>query len=137
MLANGGIWVQPHVVLKVHNENGQVDFETKPNFRRMIKRATAREIVNFLLEKDAVDKTLQLGKNFIGIEGSSYKLNSNQQYETSRQTITVSGFFPTDAPRFVVTLIIDEPQNADSARPIIIEDYHRIIRAVLGKYSLQ
>ncbi len=136
MLANSGIWVQPYIVLRVNTENGKIDFETKPYGRRVIKRGTAKEIVKSLIEKNSVDKKFRLG-NFIGIEGSSYKLNSNRQYETSRQTITVTGFFPADTPKFVVTLMIDEPQNVDSTRQIIIEDYHKILKAVSGKYSLQ
>jgi len=135
MLANGGIWIQPYVVLKVTTENGNVDFETKPDFRRMIKRTSAAEIVEFLQEKNSVDKKFRMG-NFVGTEGSSYKLNINRQYEISRQIITVTGFLPVKNPKFVVTLVIDEPTDIGNSRQIIIDNYHKILNAVSGKYSV-
>ena len=71
------------------------------------------------------------------MQGNTRKVNFfTKEYESSRQIITVTGFVPASEPKFAVTLIIDEPhQNIDKANYLVVEDYNRIIKAVLGKYS--
>lgn len=112
-IANGGEWVQPHVLKSVMTPNGEVVHEASPVRRRIISTKTA-DIMKGILEgvvlNGTAKKALLEGYTAAGKTGTSRKFDrSLGRYSDTRYFATFCGFAPVDKPEIVVLVMIDEP----------------------------
>jgi cell division protein FtsI (penicillin-binding protein 3) len=109
-LANGGMWLQPHLVDRV--EGG---LKTKPEQRRVISEAVAAEIRKMLVgvvQEGSGTEAQVPGYRVAGKTGTAAKPEPTGGYSTSRYVASFVGFVPASRPRFVVLVAVDEPQGA-------------------------
>jgi cell division protein FtsI (penicillin-binding protein 3) len=109
-IANGGLWMRPHLVERVG------DGLPKPvAHRRIVTRWIARELTS-MLQNVVLDGTGTLaqipGYHVAGKTGTAAKPDSNGGYSTSKYVASFVGFAPATRPRVVVLVTVDEPQGA-------------------------
>lgn len=124
-IANGGYWVQPHVVRAIHYENGEIEY-AEP----------ARERVEWITERDLAP--VRVGMRRAVTEGSGRFFANLQSVPTAGKTGTAQnphgrdhGWFiayaPYDDPQIAVAVIIENGGfGSVSAAPIaslLIEQY--------------
>ena len=110
-VANGGKLMQPYVVAKKLDQDGNTVFETTPTVKRQVISENTSETVIGMMEMVVAEGT---GKNayipgyrVAGKTGTSEKLTVDGQYIAS-----FVGCAPADDPKIAVLIIIDEPQGA-------------------------
>lgn len=115
VIANGGRLMEPILVDRVVDANGDVVEEHEPSVRRqVIPRATARLVADMLTAvtgedgtgaEAAIDGYLVAGKT-----GTAQMADAVRGgYHADRWLASFVGFVPAEAPRLVIAVIIEEP----------------------------
>lgn len=109
-VANGGKLMQPYVVAKKLDQDGNTVYETTPTVKRQVISESTSKTVIEMMEKVVAEGT---GKNayipgyrVAGKTGTSEKLTVDGEYIAS-----FVGCAPADDPQIAVLIIIDEPQG--------------------------
>lgn len=121
-LANGGERIEPRIISEVVGPDGSVREEDEPERTRVVSEETAQATVDMFRATMQVDPTgMQSGTApNAGVEGyqTSGKTGTAQKvdpetgaYSNSRYWITFAGIAPADDPRFVVAIMVDEPER--------------------------
>ena len=110
-VANGGRLMQPYIVDKKLDNNGNVISQTKPVVKRqVISESTAKKILASMEEtsKDGTARNSYVsGYHVAGKTGTSDKLNNYGQYIAS-----FAGCAPSNNPEISIIIVVDEPQGA-------------------------
>ena len=113
-IANYGILMQPQIIHKITNKDGQsvVAFRPKAK-RRVVSVETAREMGEMMTGVVTAEGTARRaaldGFKVSGKTGTTRKL-VNGSYTSDKHTASFAGFFPTERPRVVISVIVDEPK---------------------------
>jgi cell division protein FtsI (penicillin-binding protein 3) len=109
-IANGGMWVQPHLVDHVQGERAPVLAR-----RRILSRHVDRQLLAMLkgVVSDAGTAAAAEipGYTVAGKTGTAQKPGPNG-YETGKYVATFVGMVPASDPRLVVLVTVDEPHGA-------------------------
>lgn len=111
---NGGKLMQPHFVSSISN-GSNVLYQKKPTTLSQVLKPSVSADLNKMLEQ-VVSKG---GGKHAAIAGYDIggKTGTAQKYENGaiaegKYVASFMGFYPTDTPRYVVLVVIDEPQGA-------------------------
>ena len=109
MVANGGVWVQPHLVDRI--AGGE---RVNPKTRRILAPRVARQLGGMLQGVVADDGTGQAaaiaGYSVAGKTGTAAKPEKGR-YSSSRYVASFVGFVPATKPRLVILVTVDEPST--------------------------
>ena len=106
-IANGGMWVEPHLVDRTRGGN------RPPRRRRIVTGAIAKSLVRMLTDvvrKGTGGEAAIPGYSVAGKTGTAAKADA-QGYSRSRYVASFVGFVPASAPRLVVLVTVDEPKG--------------------------
>jgi cell division protein FtsI (penicillin-binding protein 3) len=110
-VANGGVWVQPHLVARVAGRRPTVAAR-----RRIVSPGVARTLVSMLrgvvAEGGTGIEAAVPGYTVAGKTGTAAKPDERGGYSTSRYVASFVGFVPAGTPRLVILVTIDEPRSA-------------------------
>jgi cell division protein FtsI (penicillin-binding protein 3) len=109
-VANGGMWMQPHLVERIEGQG-----EVQPKRRRIVSRETAKELRRMLrgvVEAGSGTLAQVPGYTIAGKTGTAAKPEPTGGYSTSRYVASFVGYVPASAPRLVVLVTVDEPRGA-------------------------
>jgi cell division protein FtsI/penicillin-binding protein 2 len=110
MVANRGVWVQPHLVDRIDGHKA-----VRPKTRRVLRRAIASEL-NAMLQNVVREGTGTLaavpGYKVAGKTGTAQKPDATGGYSTGRYVASFVGMVPASRPRLVVLVTVDEPHGA-------------------------
>ena len=110
-IANGGKLMEPYVVAKKLDHEGNTVYESEPQAKRQVISESTSKTVLSMMEKVVSDGTGRNayipGYRVAGKTGTSEKLTVNGEYIAS-----FVGCAPADDPQIAVLIIIDEPQGA-------------------------
>ncbi|MEG1126253.1 MAG: penicillin-binding transpeptidase domain-containing protein [Oscillospiraceae bacterium] len=111
---NGGKLVQPHVVSKILDENGNIIKTMTPQIKRQVISEETSKTICKLLE-DSVNEPGGHGNNAYvpgyrvgGKSGTSQKLNDP---DDTKRIASFVGFAPANDPEIVVLAFLDEPHS--------------------------
>ena len=109
-IANGGVWVQPHVVDRVVR-----GAKTTPQRRRVVSSAVAEQLMTMFGDV-VVEGTGQLaqvpGYSVAGKTGTAAKPDEHGGYSTTDYVASFVGMVPASRPRLVILVTVDEPRGA-------------------------
>jgi cell division protein FtsI (penicillin-binding protein 3) len=138
-IANGGVWVQPHVIRRVVSPDGTVREEAAPKTRRVVSEQTARVVAGMLEEVvtgGTGRRALQFGGyRAAGKTGTAYKAEGGR-YSKTKFVATFAGFVPLEQPRFAIVVTIDEPQGLHQGGQVAAPVFSHIAEAALGDYGV-
>ncbi|MGB9885534.1 MAG: penicillin-binding transpeptidase domain-containing protein [Moorellales bacterium] len=134
-VANGGLWVRPHLVREIRDGNGQTvqRFDPEP-VRRVISAQTAARLGALLEEvvRDGTGRNAFIpGYRVAGKTGTAQKPGPGG-YLPDKYVASFIGYAPADNPRVLALVIVDEPQGypyfgGTVAAPV----FQRLVEAVL------
>lgn len=108
-IVNGGILVKPTLIL---NENKAQKSQNKTELR-VISPQTAhrmRQLLRLTVSDGTGENADVKGYRVGGKTGTAEK-NVNGKYERSKRLSSFIGFFPMEAPKYAVFVMVDEPQG--------------------------
>ena len=129
-VANGGIWVTPHLVDHVIDGAGP-----RIRRRRVLSTAIAKELMAMLVNVVA-EGTGTLahvpGYNVAGKTGTANKPDPQTGgYSTTKYVASFVGIVPATAPRLVILVTVDEPQGAIFGGTVAAPVFQQIARFAL------
>jgi cell division protein FtsI (penicillin-binding protein 3) len=110
-IANGGVWVQPHLVERIGGSAGP-----RPTRRRIVSHTVNTELkamlTNVVDEHGATGNEAAIaGYTVAGKTGTAQKPGPNG-YTTGKYVASFVGMVPVGKPRLVVLVTVDEPHGA-------------------------
>ena len=121
-IANGGERIAPRIISEVRDGHGAVVAQPEPERTRVVSEETARTVVNMFravtqsdssgLQQGTGSQAAVKGYQIAGKTGTAQQVDAaTGAYSHSKYWITFAGIAPADDPRFVVALMLDNPQR--------------------------
>ncbi len=118
-IGNGGRLMQPYVVAKILDGDGNPISVTQPTVKRqVISPSTAATVASWMEDvvKDGTGKNAYVaGYHVAGKTGTSEKIGAKDDTYIG----SFAGFAPVNNPRVSVVIVIDEPQGANYSGGVI------------------
>jgi len=136
-IANGGRLVRPRIVLGVVDAEGREVRRFAPEVvRQVVSPATARTLTGLLVrvvEQGTGHRAAIPGFAVAGKTGTAQKLDPvTRRYSRAPGVLSFVGFAPAWAPRFVMLVLLDEPQTerwgSEAAAPIFAAIGRELLR---------
>ena len=141
-IANGGQLVQPYVGMRATSASGEELWEHQPNLiRRVMKPETAKAVTAMLeqvVEEGGTGTKAQIaGVKVAGKTGTSQKVEPGTgRYSADARVASFVGFLPADAPKFVIMVMVDEPQTSKYGGMVAAPIFQAIGAAALERLGL-
>jgi cell division protein FtsI (penicillin-binding protein 3) len=114
-IANGGTLMKPNLVLTTTYPNGSIEHRVPQAIRSVVSPALASELTDMLVNvvEYGTGKTAAVeGLRIAGKTGTAQKVDlENHTYYKKRFISSFIGFFPADDPRYLLLVIVDDPQG--------------------------
>lgn len=140
-LANGGEWVQPHLVRRVVSPEGRLVDERRPERRRVVGAGTAATMTG-MLEGVVIKGTAKHAKlgglRAAGKTGTAQKIDPRtRRYSHTKYVASFCGYAPAESPELACVVVLDEPHlggrtGGVTAAPI----FGRILEDLFGDYAI-
>lgn len=122
-LINGGNYFTPHIVKRIEKDNGEVVKTINSTLvKQTITKSTSdtiRGILKSTVESGTAMKAKVEGYSIAGKTGTAQK----RPLEDKKYVISFMGFAPADNPKFVIYVVIDEPnvpaQYVGNSTPVL------------------
>ncbi len=141
-IANGGQLVQPYVGLRATGASGEALWEHQPKvIRRLMKPETAKAVTAMLeqvVEAGGTGTKAQIaGVRVAGKTGTSQKVEPGTgRYSSHARVASFVGFLPADAPRYVIMVMVDEPQTSKYGGMVAAPIFRAIGAAALERLGM-
>ena len=138
-LANGGAMMKPHIIKSYSNSQGDVTSTTETSVvGQPVPAETVKTIVD-ILEKGVSEgggtKAMVEGYHFAGKTGTAQKLDTKHGgYLDGQYIASFIGFGPVEDPKFVVLVVIDDPQKGSYYGSQIVAPVFKDIVSQLVRY---
>ncbi len=115
-IANGGTWVQPHVIRRVYDpRTGVTEKWIEPKKRRVVS-ADVSKLISKLLAQNIAEGTQIAGQvpgyNVAGKTGTAQKPTaSGRGYQAGQTIASFIGFLPASNPQLICLAVVDGPQT--------------------------
>ena len=128
-IANGGLYIAPHLVTRVTSSSGELLEEHKSEPRRVVSEQTASELKAMLegvVVKGTGKRAQVTGYRAAGKTGTAQKVDEvTKRYSNTRYVASFAGFAPVDNPEVACIVSLDEPRGAyhggDAAAPVFAQ----------------
>jgi cell division protein FtsI/penicillin-binding protein 2 len=109
-VANGGVWLQPHLVERV-GTNGRPAVVARRILRPHVAKQVLRMMKDVVIEGTGQQAQLP-GYQVAGKTGTAAKPDPTGGYSKTRYVASFVGMVPATSPKLVVLVTVDEPQAA-------------------------
>jgi cell division protein FtsI/penicillin-binding protein 2 len=106
-VANGGVWLQPHLVDRV-GSRGRAAVAARRILAPRVARQVLRMMEDVVIEGTGQEAQLP-GYTVAGKTGTAAKPDPDGGYSTSRYVASFVGIVPAKKPRLVILVTVDEP----------------------------
>ncbi|MBA7634371.1 Stage V sporulation protein D [subsurface metagenome] len=136
VLANRGILMKPQIIKCIKDSEGKVirDFKPAP-VRRVISISTAEKVTSILtktVERGTGREARIPGYKIAGKTGTAQKVDPRERrYSRDKFVSSFVGYFPAEAPRIAILVLIDEPQKIHYGSLVAAPLFKRIAQEVL------
>ena len=136
-ILNGGYYYEPHIVTGVIDNDGNLRAQTEPQLvRRTISEETSeymKECLLYVVEKGTASTAGETGYLMGGKTGAAEKLPRG----TGKYIVSFIGAAPLDDPRFLVYVVVDEPDVEDQSMSLPAQQLaHEIFGSLYRYYNI-
>ncbi len=140
MLANGGFEVTPRLARRFIDPTGQVHVLTRPLGPRRIPADLVRsmtEVLETVVTRGTGQRAQVPGLRVAGKTGTAQKVSPGGTYESGRYVASFVGFFPVEAPRVVLLVMLDEPQGHFYGSEVAAPLFQAVTRFLAARWRLE
>lgn len=137
-IANGGTLMRPYIVQTVEDPMGTPVFTASPQpVRRVISERTARTMASIMegvtQEGGTATKAAIPGFHVGGKTGTAQKVDPNGKgYARGKYIASFVGFVPSDKPRLVMAVVLDEPRKSIYGGVVAAPVFREVAQAALN-----
>ncbi|MDX6486980.1 MAG: hypothetical protein QOF43_2133 [Gaiellaceae bacterium] len=110
-IANGGIWVQPHLVEKIGRRTVH-DFKRRRIVSPAVDAVLKQMLTNVVDEHGATGNAAQISGYTVGGKTGTAQKPGPNGYTTGQYVASFIGFVPVAKPRLVVLVTVDDPRSS-------------------------
>ncbi|AXJ00342.1 cell division protein FtsI (penicillin-binding protein 3) [Cyclonatronum proteinivorum] len=134
-IANGGRLMRPYVVDHVQDESGRVVQQNRPTvIRQSVRPETVEALRPAFQNVVSEDGTARLasvaGLSIAGKTGTAQKFIDGRYQQRYRASFV--GYFPAEAPRYAMIVLLDEPQTSIFGGTTAGIVFREITRRIMG-----
>jgi stage V sporulation protein D (sporulation-specific penicillin-binding protein) len=113
-IANGGVYMQPYILDRVVDQNGNVILQNEAEAVRQIISKESCDTLNDFLEYTVVKgkRGYLEGYRICGKTGTSQKVDSSSAGYGNKVVASFVCFAPADDPKYIILIVNDEPTYA-------------------------
>lgn len=138
-IANNGVMMQPRIVKALIEPDGSVQKEFRAQtVRTVISEATARSLTDMLVgvvERGTGKEARIPGVRIAGKTGTAKQIVDGA-YSSTNYTASFVGFFPADAPRVAMIVMLDRPMTSIYGGTASAPIFRRIVQKTMTMMSL-
>ncbi|MDR0967173.1 MAG: transpeptidase family protein [Myxococcales bacterium] len=113
-LANGGNLMKPYLVSRIVDAEGRLLLAREPEVaRKVVSDKTARQVLDMMqlvVERGGTGRAARMDDYPVAAKsGTAQKVDPNGGYSKTKRLASFAGMVPSDAPRLVIAVAIDEP----------------------------
>lgn len=140
-IANGGDLMQPYIVKKIVDADGNIVQENKPKIiRRVITEQVASQM-RYMMEKvvsEGGGKPARIqGYRIAGKTGTAEKLAAGGGYAAGEYIASFVGFVPADKPKYAMLVMLDTPQGAFYGSQVSAPIFRDTLQQILVAKGIQ
>lgn len=145
-IANKGVRVPPRIVQAEVGSDGYRKVMPAPRGVRVVSEKTAQTVLNMFrsvtqdqpnLQGGTAPEAALPGYQISGKTGTGQKINPvTGTYSSSKYSITFAGILPADNPRFVVGLMLDEPDYGSPVGSSAAPLFHQVASYLAQRFNL-
>lgn len=141
-IANGGMLMEPYLVEKIIDDEGQVVQRRLPQVkRRVLSEATARKVRRMMVSVTEPGgtgtKAALPGYRVAGKTGTAQKVDPvTGGYSPDKRVSSFIGFVPAESPAMVISVSVDEPQGKAYGGLVAAPVFSRIAGQALSHLNI-
>jgi stage V sporulation protein D (sporulation-specific penicillin-binding protein) len=138
-LANGGTWIQPHVMKEIsHDDEGTrvIDESYNPTTKVLAKSENTAELRGYLervVTSGSATNTFMEGYHIGGKTGTAQKV-INGVYAEGKYISSFVGMAPVDDPKVTIMITVDEPSTGAYYAGLVCVPYAKILFTDMFNY---
>jgi cell division protein FtsI (penicillin-binding protein 3) len=116
-LANGGRLVTPHLIKGLVDPEGKIHWQPTLKTTNLFKPEVTRQVVNMMetvVTQGSGTAAYIPGYRIAGKTGTAQKAKSRGGYIPNAKITSFVAILPVEAPRYVVLVLVDEPQGENT-----------------------
>jgi len=133
-IANDGRLMQPYLISRIESPRGQVLRQFQPQFvRSVVSPQIARQVKEALKAVSAPGGTgavAAMEQYTVALKTGTAQKSDAHGYRDGHHYSTVIGFIPADAPRVLISVALDEPQNGYYAAEVVAPVFRSIAEQI-------
>jgi cell division protein FtsI/penicillin-binding protein 2 len=136
---NGGTLVTPHVVRSLEGRRGVIvpaELPTKSGIISTETSAKVRGMLQSVVDHGPYGHARVAGYSIGGKTGTAQIADNTGNYSETDFTHTFMGFFPVDAPRFIILVKLDKPTSAPFAESTVGPVFHDLAQYIFNYYKI-
>ena len=133
-IAENGLLLKPYIVKEIVNNSKIIYKGEKKIVRRVLDENTALMIKEILAQavSQGTGRAAQLDDDMVcGKTGTAQKLEPNGKYSDKKSIMTFIGFFPKENPKYLISILLDEPKISRFAGEVTCPLFKLIATKVL------
>ncbi|MCL2760022.1 MAG: transpeptidase family protein [Desulfuromonadales bacterium] len=136
-VANGGVLMQPYIVDRIFDNDGNIVQQSEPVARRTIISPAIAKIMAKMMEGVAAEggtgtEASVAGYKVAGKTGTAQKADPvTHGYSVDKRIGSFAGFVPADNPRLTIYIVIDEPKTSPYGGVVAAPAFSAIANQVL------
>jgi cell division protein FtsI (penicillin-binding protein 3) len=142
VIANGGVYVEPSLVLGTRGPDGAIAPVAAPGSHRVVSEQTADQVRDMLVavvEAGTGQEAAIEGYTVAGKTGTARKPQANGTYQDAsgyHYVTTFAGFVPAQDPQLSIIIVIDEPSNGYYASQVTAPVFAELARYGLRQFRI-
>lgn len=145
-VANGGYMVQPHIVDRIVDNEGNIVSKTDTSYKRQVISEETSKIMASIMKDNASRNTTGTagggyvpGYNIAGKTGTSEKVDEHRKNpERGMQYVaSYGGFAPADEPQYALLVYCDEPQEGSGGNAVAGPIFSAIMEEALPYLNIK
>ncbi len=131
VIANGGFLMEPHIVKRITENDGDIVYEAAPKVRRRVMGdETAKKVRDMMVnvvESGTGTRAKIPGFSVAGKTGTAQIFDvNNGTYSESEFIVSFVGFLPAEDPKLVILVVVDRPKSGISGGSVAAPTFSRI-----------
>ena len=131
VIANGGFLMEPHIVKRITENDGDISYEAKPKVKRRVMGSETAKVVRDMMvnvvESGTGTRAKIPGFSVAGKTGTAQIFDVDTgTYSESEFIVSFVGFLPAEDPKLVILVVVDRPKSGISGGSVAAPTFSNI-----------